>query len=106
MAAVLLALLDNKPKEEASAFVGPNPDTYEKGDEEREEDEEGDDSKTIPVTSTNNITRMKDAKYLVFLVLFHPADILLLKLALVISNPFYSAYIKSFEMTIIFISHI
>ena len=36
--------------------------------------------KTIPVARGNDIAGMKDARYLVFLVFFHPADILLLKL--------------------------
>src|SRR5919109_2170992 len=90
MAAVLLVLLDNKPEDEASAFIGPNPGGgkryEERGEEDKEEDDEEDDGKTIPVASANDITRRKNAKYLVFLVLFHPADILLLKLVLVILN--------------------
>jgi hypothetical protein len=114
MAAVLLALLDNNAEEGESAFIGPNPGKYGKGDEGRGEEDEGrgeedegkgeedegkgeedkeeegseEDSKTIPVASANDITGTKDTKYLVFLVFFfHPADILLLRLALVILNP-------------------
>jgi hypothetical protein len=97
MAAVLLALLDNNVEEGESAFIGPNPGIYGKGDEGRGEEDEGkgeedkeeegseEDSNTIPVASANDITGTKDTKYLVFLVFFfHPADILLLRLVLVI----------------------
>jgi hypothetical protein len=40
MAVVLLALLDNKPYEEMSPFIGPNPGIYGKGDEEGGDEEE------------------------------------------------------------------
>jgi hypothetical protein len=78
----------------SSVFVGPNPGIYRKRNEEKDREEERSKTaykekvKQYLQARANDLTSMKDTKYLEFVAFLHHADILFLRLVFVISSPF------------------